>query len=338
MLKLGIPVIQAPMAGGITTVEMVASVANSGMLGMIPSGYLTIEELEQFVFKVKRALKPKAMYGINIFIQPEKNVVTEWSKSSVIIDAECEVCADTVSTHFQVPVVLSENEYIDFIIKHGIPIVSTTFGLLSQSAIERLLHHNVVIIATVTSMVEAKLATEVGISCLILQGSEAGGHQATFHQDSLNTLSTADLMAMVKAELRDVTIIVSGGVSIENFKLWLSKGADYVQMGSIFMMSSASGLSLEAKNHIQTNFQTTVTNKITGRYARGIINAYSHLGEPPYCFPIQHYHTSELRKKAKQAQCFAYCALWVGENPDNLEIIQLDMLLNRIKIYFNDLG
>ena len=40
-LKIKNPIIQAPMAGGITTSNLVAEVSNNGGLGMIGAGYRT---------------------------------------------------------------------------------------------------------------------------------------------------------------------------------------------------------------------------------------------------------------------------------------------------------
>ena len=66
MLDLKYPVIQAPMAGGIVTPDMVSAVSNFGMLGSIPSGYLTIQDTVKFIEAVKRkTLNP---FLLNFFV------------------------------------------------------------------------------------------------------------------------------------------------------------------------------------------------------------------------------------------------------------------------------
>lgn len=52
LLKIDFPLIQAPMAGGITRPEFVAAVSNEGCLGSIGAGYLSAEQLEQDIKKL----------------------------------------------------------------------------------------------------------------------------------------------------------------------------------------------------------------------------------------------------------------------------------------------
>jgi len=91
-LNFGIPIIQAPMAGGITTPELVAAVSNTGALGSLGAGYMTPDEIRRAIRKIKSLTnKP---FNVNLFI-PEKNrpmgdispikklLTTMWSEISV---------------------------------------------------------------------------------------------------------------------------------------------------------------------------------------------------------------------------------------------------------------
>ncbi len=53
--RLGIqfPIIQAPMAGGATTPELVAAVSNSGGLGSLGAGYMRPDEIRQAIIKIR---------------------------------------------------------------------------------------------------------------------------------------------------------------------------------------------------------------------------------------------------------------------------------------------
>ncbi|ASG68630.1 hypothetical protein fh0823_16850 [Francisella halioticida] len=86
--KLKFNIIQAPMAGGIVTPEMVSVVSNSGMLGMISSGYLSIQQLEEFILEVKKSLKIGSVFGINLFIEPFVNQSKSYDKNHNIVRAE----------------------------------------------------------------------------------------------------------------------------------------------------------------------------------------------------------------------------------------------------------
>lgn len=50
-LKIRYPIFQAPMAGGVSTPELVAAVSNAGGLGNLGGGYLTPEQLRSEIQK-----------------------------------------------------------------------------------------------------------------------------------------------------------------------------------------------------------------------------------------------------------------------------------------------
>ena len=141
------------------------------------------------------------------------------------------------------------------------------------------------------------------------------------------------LVKEAKSKFGDkINIIGSGGISINNIKDYFTSGANYVQMGSVFMMSSSSNLSNAAKNHIKDNFEENLASKkTTGKYARGLIGEFTKMGYLQYNFPDQHYHTANLRKLAKQNDYFEYASLWIGTNKDNLEIYDLAELIKLCK-------
>ena len=65
--RLGIshPILQAPMAGGTTTPELVAAVSNAGALGSLGAAYLTPEQLIQSIQKI-RAITDRP-FNVNLF-------------------------------------------------------------------------------------------------------------------------------------------------------------------------------------------------------------------------------------------------------------------------------
>ena len=59
------PIIQAPMAGGPATPELVAAVSNAGALGSLGSAYSTPEQIAADIKKI-RALTDKP-FNVNLF-------------------------------------------------------------------------------------------------------------------------------------------------------------------------------------------------------------------------------------------------------------------------------
>ncbi len=60
------PILQAGMAGGVTTPELVAAVSNAGALGQIGAGYLSPDQLRSEIRRVKELTG--APFGVNLFI------------------------------------------------------------------------------------------------------------------------------------------------------------------------------------------------------------------------------------------------------------------------------
>ena len=65
LLKIQHPIIQAPMAGGGDTPELVAAVSNAGALGSIGAAYLTPDEIIATANSVRS--KTDRPFGINLF-------------------------------------------------------------------------------------------------------------------------------------------------------------------------------------------------------------------------------------------------------------------------------
>lgn len=324
-------IIQAPMAGNIVSPEMVATICNNGMLGSIPSGYLTLEALRTFIHKVKSLTKNQ--FAVNIFIEEFRATDTMLNKSNEVIAIEKQLGIYN-NDSFTVPKNISMNEYIDLLIAESITIVSCTFGFFDSVTVEKLKDHNVQIIATATTLEEAKYCAENGANAIVLQGVEAGGHQGSFLSNQLSNDSTLELLAKVKALKLDCKLICAGGISETNIKVYFANGADYVQIGSAFMLCEESLLPRFIKEYIASKAKTKFTRDITGKYARGIENLLMNklTVSQVYNFPIQHYATSSIRKYARENLNPEFMSLWCGSNYENMKILSLNYLLEQLKL------
>ena len=75
LLQIGYPIIQAPMAGGVTTSKLVAEVSNAGGLGMIGAGYMTPIQMREQIRDLKKLTSNN--FGINLFVPGEFNSIEE---------------------------------------------------------------------------------------------------------------------------------------------------------------------------------------------------------------------------------------------------------------------
>ncbi|MDD3266865.1 MAG: nitronate monooxygenase [Burkholderiales bacterium] len=325
------PIIQAPMAGGIINPQFVATVCNSGIIGFIPAGYLSILQLEEFIINVKSLLKPNTIFGVNIFIEQfrQSNII---DKPKYLIDIEKELNYKSTD-QVQVPASISENDYIDLLIKHSVKMVSCTFGFFNSKSIQRLKEYNIKIIGNATNIEEFEYCIKHKADAIVIQGTEAGGHQASFMNERVNLTTTKELLTQIRKVYPSTIIISSGGISTSNYKEFLNLGADYVQLGTAFMLTHESSLSEIIKQFIIISKNTTLNNKITGKYARGVQNKLMEvldLETVNHHFPIQHYITTEIRKYAKSENNYDFMSLWVGSNPDNFNLQSLEDLIKTL--------
>ena len=65
-------------------------------------------------------------------------------------------------------------------------LVSFTFGCPASEIVERLHRADIQVAVTVTTVLEAELAADAATDLLIVQGTEAGGHQGSFTDHSGN--------------------------------------------------------------------------------------------------------------------------------------------------------
>src|SRR5699024_90148 len=71
MLEIDYPIIQAPMAGGITSTRLVSESSNNGALGMSGAGYMTANELKQQIQDIKN--ETKNPFGVNVCVPAMTN-------------------------------------------------------------------------------------------------------------------------------------------------------------------------------------------------------------------------------------------------------------------------
>ena len=73
-LQIKYPIIQAGMAGAITTPELVAAVSNSGGLGTLGAGYMSPEQIREDYTIRELTDKP---FGVNLLLTKEIQIEEE---------------------------------------------------------------------------------------------------------------------------------------------------------------------------------------------------------------------------------------------------------------------
>src|SRR5699024_6922465 len=153
LFKIKYPVIQAPMAGGVTTSKLVAEVSNSGGLGMIGAGYMTPIQIREQIKDIKRLTSNP--FGINLFIPNEFKVTEDEIKpANQYLNPIRQQLNLQQEDNFEIPNfnTVFENfiEQIKVVIEENIPICSFTFGIPSKEVIAELKQSNIILVGTAT--------------------------------------------------------------------------------------------------------------------------------------------------------------------------------------------
>ncbi|MCU1681170.1 MAG: 2-nitropropane dioxygenase [Amycolatopsis sp.] len=314
--NLRFPVIAAPMAGGPSTPELVAAVTGAGGFGFLGAGYLTAAALdEQIVSTAELTGEP---FGVNLFVPG--------APSEADLTAHRERLAAEARRY---GVELGDPRWeddaypakLDVVIARRVPVVSFTFGLPSADDVARLRAAGAQLIATVTSPEEARLAAELGVDALCVQGFEAGGHRGLFVDDPASPAGgeVYGLLAALRliSSVVDLPLIAAGGlVHGADVAAVLVAGAAAAQLGTAFLRADEAKTQPAQRQAVADGGRATAfTRAFTGRPARGLVNrVLSELSEQaPSAYPELHHLSRPVRAAAGQAGDPEAMSLWAGQ-------------------------
>jgi len=313
-----LPVIQAPMAGGATTPELVAAVCNAGGMGAFAAATLGPEAILAGVARI-RALTDRP-FCVNLFVlgapAPQPAQVERALGWLAPMHAELGIAPPAVPARF------CEDPEAQFeaLLEAAPALASFAFGVHDAHQVARLHARGCQVAGTATHVAEARAWEAAGADFVCAQGAEAGGHRGTFIgacEDAM--IGTLALVPQVVDAVR-VPVIAAGGIMDgRGIAAALMLGAAAAQMGTAFLDCDESGIAPAWKQALRTacDTSTQVTQAFSGRMARGIANDFmrrmaAHGREVP-AYPVQNALTGALRAAAGKASRPEYMSLWAGQ-------------------------
>jgi nitronate monooxygenase len=309
-----LPIVAAPMAGGPTTVALAGAVASVGGFPFLAGGYKTPEELAAEVAQLSALGVP---FGVNLFVptrdQPDEAAIGAYA-------AELQPEADTYGLRLDPSPVADDDQWGEKLAlwtAHPVPVVSLTFGLPDRADLAALQRSGARVLATVTTPEEALTARDAEVDGLIVQGSDAGGHSATFDPASApEPIDTADLVRRVRQAV-GLPVIAAGGVDgPDAVRHLLAAGAQAVAVGTLLLRTDEAGTLPTHKAALADPAftETVITRAFTGRPARALLNGFitRHQGSAPVGYPAVHHLTRALRQAAAKAGDADRLHLWAG--------------------------
>lgn len=319
-LNIKYPIIQAGMAGGPTTPELVAAVSNAGGLGTLGAGYMTADQMKKSIKKIKRLTEKP--FGVNLFVPQHADRNTEKVEASNRL-----LWPIRQTLHLMTPSVeiKSENEQfeqqIQVIIDEKIPVCTFTFGVPERKMLHQLKHQHIITIGTATTVREAEICENLGFDMVVVQGSEAGGHRGSFavpyEQAMIGTIS----LVPQTVDHVSIPVIAAGGIMDGRGVLAaLVLGAEAVQMGTAFVTCDECGAQKLHKESIlnSSEDETTVTSAFSGKPARGIRNQFIDSLKPYEKslpdYPVQNALTKDIRSEAAKNHRPEWMSMWSGQS------------------------
>lgn len=322
------PIIQAPMAGGITTPELVSAVCNAGGMGSLATGYLEAAAVADSLAQIQTLTDRP--YAVNLFV-PEENTTTMSASAlegflTKLNAYRHELQLEPLDSK-DLPKAPADNfdELVELLLKAKVPCVSFTFGNLPSDFIKAFHDAGTYLMGTANSLEEALALQESGIDAVVAQGFEAGGHRGGFITPFYQAQqSTHTLLSLMIDNLRIPVIAAGGLMDGRSIAKTLTSGAAAVQLGTAFLCTNESGLADSAKlalSMAEGDSVTAVTTAYSGKPARGLDNRFMQemLGIgvlPPY--PQAHYLTTSTRKEAAQQGKQDLMAVWCGKGVSDI--------------------
>lgn len=311
-LGLSKPVVLAPMAGGVSTPQLVAAVSNAGGLGSVGAAYLTPEQIRAEAEAI-RGLSGKP-FAINLFAPQALPEITPQQQAEAI--------AELAPLHAELglmPPTLPQKVEEDFaaqfqaVLDVRPAVFSFAFGRLKKELLDELKQRQIFAIGTATSVQEAQILESDGVDAVVMQGGAAGGHRGGWLRDDL-----ADTLALVQKAVQAVQIpvIAAGGLMTRaDVQGVLDAGACLAQCGTAFLRAAEAGTSAPYREALAwaKAGDTTLTRSFSGRTARGLKNTVTERVQRPLPYPYQNALTRPLRGAAAKGQRPEFLSLWAGE-------------------------
>lgn len=322
LLDLTCPIVQAPMAGGATTPELISAVSNFGGLGSLGAGMTPPEVLNQQIDTIK-SMTDRA-FAVNLMVLSEIESTTfdtdipKWL-ADYYVDNNIEVeLPDAPAQSF--------TAQLEVLLNNPVPVASFTFGIISTEQVEALHSLGTKVVGTANHPIEALAWADIGADAVCVQGMEAGGHRGGWLPESASDpLGLLTLISQARAAT-DIPLIAAGGIMTgRDIKAVQAAGAKLAQLGTAFLTTEESGINMTYKETLlqvalglRSN-ETRLTRLFSGKLARGLVNDYLTQfakyddGDtlPPY--PQLNAMTKPMRAAASSRQDPEYLSLWAGQ-------------------------
>ena len=319
LFKTEFPIVLAPMAG-VMDADLVIAVAQGGALGSLPCAMLSAEKAREQMQVIRQRVSSPV--NMNFFchtpIPADPSREAAWKERLAPYYRELGLDpAAPVNAANRAPFDAATCEVVEELKPE---IVSFHFGLPEKGLLARVRKAGAKVISSATTVKEAIWLEENGVDAIIAQGAEAGGHRGMFLTDDITQQpGTFTLVPQVVDAVR-VPVIAAGGIADgRGIAAAFALGAAGVQIGTAYLRCPESKVSAPARIALAQGLDdsTVITNVMTGRPARGLVNRVMREVGPisPVAPEFPHAATAlgPLKAAAEKQGRLDFTNLWAGQ-------------------------
>lgn len=319
LFGIDLPIVQAPMAGP-TTPQMVVAVSEAGGLGSLPCAMLGLDQVREALQTIRNGTSRPINLNFFCHAPPSLDAARDSTWRARLAPYYVERGLDpetTVPTSNRRPF---DGDYCELVEQYKPRVVSFHFGLPEQALLDRVKAAGAKVIASATTVSEARWLEDRGCDAVVAMGLEAGGHRGNFLSNDMATqVGTFALVPQV-ADAVKVPVIAAGGVAdARGIVAAFALGACGVQIGTAYLFCPEATMPPFHRTALKTSTDdgTALTNLFTGRPARGIINRLMRdlgfLSPIAPAFPLAAGALAPLRAKAESAGSPDFTPMWSGQ-------------------------
>ena len=312
------PIVLGPF-GGLSSIALTAGVSELGGLGSYGLYGYTPERIRDTIAQLREATRRPV--AVNLWLPTGDEVTPGDVDLAPAIAAAAPLFAAAgveppAPPHSFLPGV---RDQLAAVLESEPAVLSLVYGVPQPWLVEAAQARGIRLIATATTVAEARALDAAGVDAIVATGAEAAGHRVSFLRRAEESLVGTFALVPQVVDVVGVPVIAAGGIADRRgVAAAFALGASGVQVGTAFLRTRESAATPAHRSAIGAarDTSTVLTRAMSGRLARGIPNTAMRTIETTGViapFPAQNWLTGVFRAAAARAGDGELLSLWAGQ-------------------------